>query len=167
MPYSAEQLSDLQSIRDATNHYCRGIDRLDADEMKRAYWPDATDDHGVFVGNAWDFADRVVSGHDRWKATMHCIANHHIELDANLTTARGEIYNITYLFGADANTTDTWFGRYLDRYEKRDGEWRIAHRVCVHEASRTQPAADPMAIDAALFRQGTVDRATPGRPVGP
>jgi len=29
MAYSAEQLSDLQCIRDAALRYCRGVDRLD------------------------------------------------------------------------------------------------------------------------------------------
>jgi hypothetical protein len=167
MAYTLEQLSDLQAIRDAAHRYCRGVDRLDVDEMKRAYWPDAVDDHGVFVGNAWEFAHRVVASHDRWRATMHCIANHHIELDANGTTARGEIYNISYLFAAGSTAMATWFGRYLDRYEKRGDEWRIAYRVCLHESTRADATCEPMAIDAAAFRQGSSDRATPGRPVGP
>ena len=25
------------------------------------------------------------------------------------------------------------FGRYIDRFEKRDGRWAITHRVCVNE----------------------------------
>ncbi len=52
MTYTIQQLSDIQSIRECVNNYCRGVDRLDEDLMKSAYWPDATDDHGVFVGNA-------------------------------------------------------------------------------------------------------------------
>ena len=52
MPYTVEQLSDLQCIRDTALRYCRGVDRLDEDLMKSAYWPDATDNHGTFIGNA-------------------------------------------------------------------------------------------------------------------
>ena len=26
---------------------------------------------------------------------------------------------------------DLWGGRYVDRFERRSGEWRIAHRNCV------------------------------------
>ena len=38
MTYTAEQLSDLQCIRDAALRYCRGVDRLDVELMKSAYW---------------------------------------------------------------------------------------------------------------------------------
>jgi len=157
MAYTAEQLSDLQSIRDCAQRYCRGVDRLDAALMKSAYWPDATDDHGVFVGNAMEFVEHCMVSHLKWRSTSHCIFNHHIELDDNGTTARGEIYNVTYLFRADSDVLDTWHGRYLDVYEKRDGEWRIRERVCVHEGTHSE-SVSPMQIDAATFRQGDFDR---------
>jgi hypothetical protein len=161
--YSLQQLSDIQSIKDAAHRYCRGVDRLDAEEMRRAYWPDAVDDHGVFVGDAWQFVDRVVGSHGRWKATMHCILNHHIQLDVDDRRASGEIYNVTYLFHDDRSTMDTWWGRYIDTYECRtteasDREWRIMHRVCVHEGTRNHANGVPMAIAAEAFRQGSFDR---------
>ena len=53
-------LSDHDAIRQVVARYARGVDRLDADVMKSAYWPEATDDHGVFVGNAMVFCERVV-----------------------------------------------------------------------------------------------------------
>lgn len=166
MAYTATQLSDLQSIRDAAHRYCRGVDRLDPDEMRSAYWPDAIDDHGVFVGNAMEFVDRVIASHGRWRATMHCILNHHIELDPDGSSARGEAYNVTYLFHGQGNSMDIWWGRYLDRYQQRNGEWRIAHRVCVHEGTRTLGDGEAMNIQSELFRSGSFDRPSGGRPVG-
>jgi len=164
--YTPEQLSDLESIRDAARRYCRGVDRLDVELMKSAYWPEATDDHGVFVGNAWEFSESCMESHLGWRATSHCIFNHSIELDPSGFRARGEIYNVTYLFQKDADVLDTWHGRYLDLYEKREGEWRILERVCVHEGSHSAPI-EPMAIPAHEFRGGSFDRATPGRGIGP
>jgi hypothetical protein len=154
--YSKQQLADLEAIRDVARCYCRGVDRLDVELMKSAYWPDATDCHGVFDGNAWEFAEFCMEAHLPWRGTMHCIFNHSIDLDESGTTARGEIYNVTYLF-KEGGEQDTWYGRYLDDYEKREGEWRISRRVCVHEASHnnTQP---PMAIAADQFVQGAADR---------
>ena len=102
--------------------------------------------------------------HRKWEATGHCIFNHSIELEADQRSARGEIYNMTWLRRKTA--LDTWYGRYLDRYEKRGAEWRIIDRVCVHEATQSQPH-NPMEIDSGAFRQGAFDRATPGRPIGP
>lgn len=166
MNYTTEQLSDIQCIREVAQRYCRGVDRLDEALMKSAYWPDATDDHGVLVGNAMEFVERCMLSHLKWRSTNHCIFNHHIELDDNGVVARGEIYNVTYLFHKDADVLDTWFGRYLDRYEKRDGVWRIFQRVCVHEGTNTTSVGS-MEIDAASFRQGNFDRPSSERPVGP
>ena len=157
MAYTLQQLSDLQAIRECAQRYCRGVDRLDAAEMKSAYWPDATDDHGVFVGNAMEFVDHCMTSHRRWRSTNHCIFNHHITLHADGLHAHGEIYNVTYLFQDDVPLMDTWHGRYLDQYEKRGDEWRILARVCVHEASHSS-RIEPMQIDAAAFRQGGFDR---------
>ena len=165
MTYSTEQLSDLQSIRECALRYCRGVDRLDESLMKSAYWPDATDDHGVFSGNAMAFVEMCMVAHLKWRSTNHCILNHDIELDPDGQRARGEIYNVSYLFQAEADILDTWHGRYLDLYEKRGEQWRILERVCVHEGTHSQ-LITPMDIDAATFRQGDVDRPSTGRPLG-
>jgi hypothetical protein len=50
-------LSEHDAIRQVVARYARGVDRLDAEVMKSAYWPEATDDHGVFVGNATVFVN--------------------------------------------------------------------------------------------------------------
>lgn len=166
MSYTTDQLSDLQCIRDAALRYCRGVDRLDLAVMQSAYWPEATDDHGVFCGNAWEFCELCMEAHQPWRSTSHCIYNHSIELEADGVHARGEIYNVTYLFQDSAEILDTWVGRYLDRYEKRAGEWRIIERACIHEGSASRPIT-AMEIDANSFRQGSFDRPAHGRPLGP
>jgi hypothetical protein len=158
---TVEVLAAHEAIRQTANRYCRGVDRLDANLMKSAYWPDAIDDHGVFVGNAMEFCDRVVATHGRFLATMHCIYNHSIEVDANAGTGLGEIYNVSYMLrDADDGVryVDTWWGRYVDRYERRDGEWRIIHRVCVHEWTRSDELSASMPIAWERFRQGNEDR---------
>ena len=164
MAYTPEQLSDLEDIRQCAVRYCRGVDRLDPDVMRSAYWPDATDNHGTFNGNAWDFVEHCMVSHKRWRATTHNIMNHAIELEPNGLHARGEIYNVTYLFHTE-NRLDTWHGRYLDLYEKRKGEWRIAKRTCVHEGSHTNNIL-PMQIQTNEFVQGVFDRESP-RAIGP
>lgn len=166
MSYTHEQLSDIEDIRDCAKRYCHGVDRLDADWMKSAYWPDAIDDHGVFVGNAWEFVDHCMVAHLPWRSTMHCIFNHQITLDPDGIHATGEVYNVSYLFKDGSNVLDTWYGRYLDKYEKRGDEWRIAHRVCVCEGT-TSEATSPMEIAAEKFRVGSFDRPSTGRQLGP
>jgi hypothetical protein len=94
---------------------------------------------------------------------MPCVLNHAIELD-DADAARGEVYNVTYLFPPEGEVS-MWVGRYLDRYERRDGEWRIAHRTCVHEGT-TMLSGPPMATATERFRQGDVDRGAGVRPLG-
>ena len=168
MRYSTEQLADIEAIRDTAHRYCHGVDRLDAEVMRSAYWPEATDNHGAFNGNAWEFVDHCMVGHLRWRSTMHCILNHWIQLDPGGMTARGEVYNVTYLFRGEpgGGDLDTWWGRYLDRYERRGDDWRIIERVCVHEATRSAPIDTPMGIGWQAFRQGDFDRPANGRPIG-
>ena len=166
MDYTLQQLSDREQIRDVAMRYCRGVDRLDPDCMKSAYWPEAIDEHGNFVGNAHEFSDYCMTAHLRWRWTMHSIFTHQIDLDADGVHARGEIYNITNLCRADTGAIDTWYGRYLDRYEKRGSEWRIIHRVCVHHGT-TVTEAPPMPMDTAKYRDGSLDRPAGGRPIGP
>ena len=163
--YTTEQLKDVADIEAVAKRYSHGVDRLDGDCMKSAYWPDAIDDHGVFVGNAMEFVDHCMASHVRWRSTMHCIYNHLIEFDST-SSARGEIYNVTHLFRADEPVVETWYGRYLDKYEERHGEWRIIHRVCVHEGDTSETIVG-MQLEAASFRQGSFDRPSAGRPVGP
>ncbi|MEM9621892.1 MAG: nuclear transport factor 2 family protein [Pseudomonadota bacterium] len=158
MIYTSAQLGDVQNIKDCAIRYCRGVDRLNAELMKSAYWPEATDDHGAFKGNAMDFVEHCMRAHLKWRSTNHCIMNHHIELGADGISASGEIYNITYLF-QPGEVMDVWHGRYVDEYAKRGNEWRILHRVCVHEGSYSQPL-HAMDIDADAFRQGSFDRQT-------
>lgn len=166
VPLTPEQLAEVEACREAARRYSRGVDRLDPDCMKSAYWPDATDDHGTFVGNAHDFVDHCMHAHLRWTWTMHSITNHIVELDDDGVHARGEAYNVSYL-ERPTGELDIWFGRYLDRYEKRGDEWRIIERVCVHDGNRTDPTTDPMHARAGEFRQGSWDRPADGRPVGP
>lgn len=148
-----------EQLRQVAARYARGVDRLDVATMQSAYWPEAIDDHGVYVGDAMAFCERVVRTHERFDWTMHCILNHWIDV-VDERTAHGEIYNVTTCASTLEGTTviDTWWGRYLDRYERRGDEWRIIHRVCVHEGTERREVDTTMPIDAARFRQGSADR---------
>lgn len=164
---TVEQLLAIEACREAARRYCYGVDRLDPETMKSAYWPDGTDDHGSFVGNAHDFVEHCMSGHLRWEWTMHTIFNHRVEISSDGLTGRGEIYNVSLLMRKDERILDTWYGRYLDEYEQRNGEWRILNRVCVHNGDTAQAVPEGMPIDSDAFRQGDFDRPAQGRQFGP
>lgn len=122
---------DRADILACLHRYTRGVDRHDRELMLSAYWPDAFDEHGVAEGIAADFVDWAIGWHHEFQTKhQHIIANHTAELDGD--TAHAETY---YIFWGEnrAGPPTLAFGRYVDRFEKRQGEWRIAHRVCVNE----------------------------------
>lgn len=122
---------DRADIQACLLRYTRGVDRHDRELMLSAYWPDAFDEHGVAEGTAPDFVDWAIGWHfENQTKHQHIIANSTVELDGD--TAHGETY---YIFWGEnrAGPPTLSFGRYVDRFERRDGEWRIAHRVCVNE----------------------------------
>jgi hypothetical protein len=122
---------DRQEILDCLHRYTRGIDRFDKALMLSAYHPDAVDQHGVAEGGAEAFCDWAIGWHGQFQTRhQHFITNHTIELEGD--TAHGETY---YLFWAEnrEGPPSLCFGRYIDRFERRDGRWAIAHRVGVNE----------------------------------
>ncbi|UZW57080.1 nuclear transport factor 2 family protein [Sphingobium sp. JS3065] len=143
------RLIDRQEIMDCLTRYCRGVDRLDKDLLLSAYHADAQDDHGVFVGKAADFWDWVHEAHSiGQKRTMHTIMNHMCEIDGDV--AHGETYCVYYGHNAD-DSFDITGCRYIDRFERRDGVWRIADRICVIEWFRdlsSRPDANPFYLEA-------------------
>ena len=85
----------------------------------------------------------------------HMIGNSLLEFDEkNENTAYGEIYFNAYhkTIENGVNTDVIIAGRYLDRYERRNGVWKIAYRSEVNDWSRTEPTNDPYFIDSDCHR---------------
>ena len=125
-------------IRQVLYRYCRGVDRGDRQMLKDVYHPDATDDHGTWKGNGRAFADYIVEALDgQDAASQHHITNVLIELHGD--EAAVESYFIAFHpHGQPGEAPGMAFvgGRYLDRFERRDGCWRIARRQVVLDWTR-------------------------------
>lgn len=138
-----DRLKDRQAIYDCLMRYCRGVDRLDVDLLKSAYHHDATDDHGIFSGNAWEFAEFLgpFDASIGVRQQTHRVDHSLIEFTGP-DSAVVESYNLTFI---DAETdagmaAATVGGRYLDRFERRAGVWKIAHRLYVMDWNRNEPS---------------------------
>ena len=71
------------AISDAILRFARGADSSDLELMRSAYWPDATDDHGNFSGNALEFTEFAIEVLKRFRVTMHFITNTAITFPAD------------------------------------------------------------------------------------
>jgi len=126
------ELYDRQAIRMVIERYGRGVDRQDKELLLSCYHPDASDDHGMFVGPPDDFFDWLMPSHlHLFRSHQHIMTNHVCELNGN--EAHSETY---YMFAGMKEEGNQLFlsgGRYIDRLEKRDSEWKIAARKCLVE----------------------------------
>lgn len=150
-----------RAIRRRLLEYCRGIDRLDAELVASVYHPDGTDDHGVFTGLGVDFAHYAVERlADHTEATMHFLGDSIIDF-ADERSAHVE----TYVHAEhrcrddDGPYLERFGGRYVDRFEARDDDWRIAHRLCLREWD--ERVAVTLAFPPGRFAEGRRDRGDP------
>jgi len=140
MALTIEDLLAKQEIADVIHRYARGIDRMDFDLVRSCYHPDAYDDHGAMKGDVDTFIDGARGFLPKFVATMHFMGNMLIDLDGDV--ARAETYAVAYhreQLADGAGRDDIWGIRYVDRFEKRDGNWLIAHRVVAQEWRRVDP----------------------------
>lgn len=126
-------LLDKQEIHDALMRYCRGVDRCDAELMRSTFHQDAI----AFGTNAWEFVEHFVPDNRAATSfTVHVIAN--LTIDVVDDSAFSEAYFITYAGREDGGNqaVDAFCGRYIDRWERRQGHWGIVHRDVAREWSR-------------------------------
>jgi hypothetical protein len=140
----ARYLRDRHSILDVSRRYTRGVDRHDKDLVRSAFWPDATVSYGLpmRVDEYSDWQEQILSG---YAAHQHHLTGQTIEIDGD--TAHVESYVLSLFVprdhGADrpgpatpgraatGEKTLLSSGRFVDRWERRGDEWRIAVREYV------------------------------------
>ena len=129
------ELMDREAIRDCIFRYCRGIDRADEAALRGAYWPDAHDCHGAYDGSAEGFIAHALKVFQAGPRNVHQVANILIEF-AGPDVAIVESYFNALQRGPDREGTIRQYllaGRYCDRMEKRNGEWRVADRTVAYD----------------------------------
>jgi hypothetical protein len=157
-----DEWADREAIRDCLWRYARGIDRSDEAMLRSAYWPDATDDHGgLFSGSATDFIDRAAKNFpNRDRTTMHLISNMIIRLDGSRAKAESYVYAIESSPNAEGQMRDiVCAARYLDHFERRGDEWRIAQRTVAIDWFREYPDAPDWVVGP--FGLGETSRGGP------
>ena len=144
------QLLDREAIRECMFRYCRGIDRLDEQALRSAYWPDATDRHGPYSGSATGFIDWAVEKLKTSERSVHLVSNMSITLHGNSAGVETYFQALQRDRDAQGMLQEVFLaGRYVDRFEKRGGEWRVAARVVVYDWLR--PMGTPEGTEASRF----------------
>lgn len=120
-------LTDRQEILDVFRRYARGLNRYDMDLLHGAFWPDAQVNYGFDTRTSGEWIS-YWQGHFQQGNTSqaHHITNETIDIDGDI--AHVESYLIAFRRQRDDKATRIAGGRYIDRFDRRMGEWRIAVR---------------------------------------
>lgn len=146
-------IEDELAIREVLTRYCRGVDRCDEELLRSVYHPDATDDHGTFKGNGYEFAAWVTKIlREHMEATTHHVTQALIAIDGDRATSESYVLAFHRRREGDQLVLDTVSGRYLDVLDKRAGEWKLSDRRVVIDWGKTEPLEREFPADA--FLQG-------------
>lgn len=143
MQAELESLLAKQSIYELSCLYMRGLDRTDRALLRSVFFDDAYCEYGFINGSPEEFVEYAITALQGHEANQHMIGNALYEIEGD--EAYGEVYFHAYhkIKGVAGYEDIIIAGRYLDRYQKRDGEWKIVYRSELVDWSRTQPTNDP------------------------
>jgi ketosteroid isomerase-like protein len=145
MEAALQTLLDKQAIRELLAAYFNAADRHDNEKMRSLYHEDAIDDHGVFFkGLAMEFVDKLPEIQVPMEILHHNMTTANIKVEGDY--AEGEIYVLAFhkVKGENGSFDLLIGGRYFDKYEKRDGVWKFAHKAVVADWATV---TDPSAVD--------------------
>jgi len=163
MEPEVQALIDRHAIEDVLARYARTLDWLDADAHATCYWPDADIDYGFVQTTGAGFIEPVMAVELGVKRRWHMLSPAAIRIDG----ARASVESYGMAVSAvdqDGKLVDAFFGgRYLDEFEKRDGQWRIAKRRFILDWSTR--AEDIMAeVTSGDFKLNILEITAPGHP---
>jgi hypothetical protein len=142
---AVDTLLAYEEIRRLALTYCRGIDRRDIDLVEECYVPGATDEHGMNPTRTAAEFFTMLRQKPGSTMTQHNITNHLIQL-LDHEHAEGEAYLVAYHWVSSREGERRLYilgGRYLDRYVKKDGAWKIHHRQVVADWTKYLDAEEP------------------------
>ena len=135
--------------------YGRAIDWQDRAGLEKLFWPDANIDLGFFTGDAAQAIDFLMANAARSERRFHATSNSVLRVEGDVALA--DSCCITHAVGSDGaggTSCQLFLGRYLDRFEKRGGEWRFAERLFVMNGYHADGYAEALFLEGVLRADG-------------
>jgi SnoaL-like protein len=130
-----EGLAARQAITDLIYRYCRAMDRLDVALGSSIWHADGIADYGAdfYQGNGRGVIEHICAQHRQALHHSHQVANILIDLDGD--RAGSEAYATATLRArrGEQLIQMTIWGRYVDRWSRRNGRWGLDHRLAIRD----------------------------------
>lgn len=138
-----EQARIERHITRALLEYARAVDTRDYDSVAACYWPDAHDEHADFSGARDAYVAWLREVLPPIAVSTHQFTGTLVDVESP-DVARAESWCLNTLVFRSSGAPDrhtTAHLRYLDRFERREGEWRVADRRVVTDWFRVEAPA--------------------------
>lgn len=174
-----ETLVAESAINRIVHLYSHALDRRRWDLLERVFHDDARYGFGDIAGSWRDFAVAARAIVEPLGPTHHMVANVLINLHgdvADVETYLNAYHVVPADYPAGLNTNGLFYdrpgetyvsivgGRYIDRFEQRNGDWRIAQRAGLYDWIQVLPYTDgglSRSPEAALGKWGRADASWP------
>ena len=132
MQQQLQELLDQKACEDVLMRYGRTLDWLDQTGQEECFWPDAEIDYGFFQGSGEEWVPVVMAVESSSVRRWHVSTGVTVQVQGD--RAKSECYGLSEgtIENEQGELVDTIFGgRYLDEFEKRNGQWRISKRTYI------------------------------------
>lgn len=144
------------------HRYGRAIDWQDGAELSALFWPDARVDLGFFSGDAAGAVAFLLDNAALSDRRFHLTANSVLHVAGERADADSCAITQAVGTGADGETfQQLFFGRYLDRFERRADEWRFAERRYLLHGHQAGPLVESLLLAGVARAEGL----NPGHPL--
>jgi len=134
-PAELRRLLDRQAITEQIYRYCRAVDRLDIPLGHSVFHENASADYGdsLYQGDGRGVIDFICAAHLLALSHSHQVSNSIIDLDGDRAGSETYFHSATRLMQDDKVMQIRVWGRYLDDWSRRDGQWRIDNRLTLFD----------------------------------
>jgi hypothetical protein len=124
---------DRQQISEALYIYCRAVDRVDRELGYTIWHDDAKVDYGdaIYCGSGRGVIDYICDSHLKGVVHSHQITNIIFKFDSEYALTEAYVTSGMRMMLEGELTQVTTRGRYLDRWSRSGGPWRIERRYFV------------------------------------
>ncbi len=138
-----QRLTGLEQMRARIYQCARALDRLDRGLLEEQFWDDALVDYGSFYqGAIAGFLDVAMGFQGSMRDTQHLVGNISIQIAAASASVESYVH-AHHVMEKDGRLVHLIVGaRYLDRFARRDGDWRLIYRTEVIDWGRSLQVED-------------------------
>ena len=149
-----QMLLDHFDIREVIETYVHACDRADRDAVADVYHADSWDEHGPMKNDGHAFATNVVEALKKyWQNCNHLLGQSRIKVTGDTAGAETLFFATLTREENGVMMLDQQIGRYIDRFERRAGLWRIKERLCLQEWAASAPLGESY-VDRESFLKG-------------